>query len=113
MLALRIEDKKIGGSYLVDVRHTNSKVTGDGGGLGLGAGAGTRALLDLREGVDDMGRLPLAFEGAEGEDSATWGLSGIPAPESPSPSGSSSGTPSSSLEEAATTLYKTYRRKTM
>ena len=68
VLALRIEGEKIYSSYLADVHHTNSEVTWDGGGLGLGAGAGTRALLDLLVGVDDMGRLPLSFEGAEGED---------------------------------------------
>ena len=95
----------------MDVRQINSEVTGDGGGLGLGAGVGTRALLDLLEGVVDMGRLPLAFVDTGGEDSATGGLDVVPAPESPSPSGSISGTPSSSLEEAGETLYKTCGKK--
>ena len=109
VLALRVKDKKIGGSYLVDVRHTNSEVTGDGGGLGLGAGVRTRALLDLLEGVEDLGRLPLALVETGGDDSAIGGLDVVPGPESPSPSGSTSGTPSS-LGEAGETPYKTCER---
>ena len=93
-------------SYLVEVRQINSEVTGDGGGLGLGVGTGARALLDLLDGVMDLGRLPLALADAGGEDSATGGLDVAPAPESPSPSGSTSGTPSL-LGEAGETPYKT------
>jgi len=88
------------------VRQINSEITGDGGGLGLGFGVGTRALLDLPVGVVDLGRLPLALADAGVEDSATGGLDVAPAPESPSPSDSTSGTPSS-LGEAGETPYKT------
>ena len=97
------------GSYLVEVRQINSEVTGDEGGLGLCAGIGARALLDLLEGVEDLGRLPFALVDTGGEDSATGGLDVVLAPESPSPSGSTSGTPSS-LGEAGETPYKTCER---
>ena len=73
-------DRRDNESYRVDVRQINSKVTGDAGGLGLGTGVGTRPLLDLLEGVVDLGRLPLALVDTGGVDSATGGLDVVPAP---------------------------------
>ena len=105
-MCIQKKKDKANGSYLVEVRQINSEVTGDGGGLGLGVGVKARALLDLLVGAVDLGRLPLALADTGGEDSVTGGLDVAPAPESPSPSGSTSGTPSS-LGEVGETPYKT------